>query len=205
MRIKAIFTTGFITILPLAVTIYAFFLIYSFLDDLVGNLIQAIFNYRVPGVGFAAGLILVLLVGFIASNIFGSRLIKYGDSLLQKLPLAKGVYTSAKQIIDAFTLQGQNAFQQVVLIEYPRRGVFVLGFVTGKTKGEINLKTNKTTINIFVPTTPNPTSGMLILAPQDEVVMLNMSVEEGMKVIISGGLFSPPVLSREEQEKVCLD
>ncbi|MBW6463418.1 MAG: DUF502 domain-containing protein [Firmicutes bacterium] len=154
-------------------------------------MIKTLFNYRVPGIGFAAGILLILLIGFIASNIIGSRLINFSDSLLQRLPLAKGIYTSAKQIIDAFTVQGKNAFQKVVLIEYPRKGLFVLGFVTGSSKGEIQEKTHGETLNIFIPTTPNPTSGMLILAPRHEVIELDMTVEQGMKVIISGGLFSP--------------
>jgi uncharacterized membrane protein len=194
-KMKKIFTTGLLTILPLAITIYVFYLVFSFLDNLIGDLIQAILGYRIPGVGFAAGLLLILLIGFIASNIIGSRLVEYSHSLLQRLPLARGIYTSARQIIDAFTVQGKNAFQKVVLLEYPRKGLYVLGFVTGNSKGEIQEKTHASTLNIFIPTTPNPTSGMLILAPSHEVIELEMTVEEGMKVIISGGLFSPPPLN----------
>lgn len=192
MNIKTIFTTGFLTILPLAVTIYVFYIIYNFLDILVGGMIKSIFNYHVPGIGFVSGLLLILIVGFIASNIIGKRLIDYGDNILQRLPLARGIYSSARQIIDAFTVQGQNAFQKVVLLEYPRKGLYVLGFVTGSSKGEIQEKTQGETVNIFIPTTPNPTSGMLILAPRKEVIDLQMTVEQGMKVIISGGLVSPP-------------
>jgi len=188
---KKIFTTGLVTILPLAITIYVFYLVFSFLDNLVGDLIQAIFNYRLPGIGFIAGLLLIMLVGFVASNLIGKRLIGFGDMLFQRLPLSRGIYTSARQIIDAFTLQGKNAFQKVVLLEYPRKGLYVIGFVTGSSRGEIQQKTHAETLNIFVPTTPNPTSGMLILAPRHEVIELDMTVEEGMKVIVSGGLFSP--------------
>ncbi len=204
MKLKTIFTTGLLTILPLAVTIYVFYLVFNFLDNLIGDLIKALFNYRVPGIGFAAGILLILVVGFVASNIIGSRLIEYSDRLLQRLPLAKGIYTSAKQIIDAFTVQGKNAFQKVVLLEYPRKGLFVLGFVTGSSKGEIQEKTHGETLNIFVPTTPNPTSGMLILAPRQEVIELDMTVEQGMKVIISGGLFSPTGDNIEEPETVVI-
>ncbi len=191
MKLKTIFTTGLLTIMPLAVTIYVFYVIFNFLDNLVGDLIKALFNFHLPGVGFAAGLLLILLVGFIASNIIGNRLINFFDRLFQRVPITRGIYSSAKQIIDAFTVQGKNAFQQVVLLEYPRKGLYVLGFVTGHSRGEIQEKTEEETVNVFVPTTPNPTSGMLILAPRHEVIELKMSVEEGMKVIISGGLFSP--------------
>ncbi len=198
MKLKTVFTTGLLTILPLAVTIYVFYLVFNFLDNLVGDMIKALFNYRVPGIGFATGILLIMLIGFIASNIIGSRLINFSDSIMQRLPLAKGIYSSSKQIIDAFTLQGKDAFQKVVLIEYPRKGLFVLGFVTGNSRGEIQSKTHEETLNIFVPTTPNPTSGMLILAPSHEVIELSMTVEQGMKVIISGGLYSPG----EEQKEL---
>lgn len=192
MNLKKIFTTGIFAILPLAITIYIFYLVYNFLDILVGGLIKSLFNYHIPGIGFAASLVLIFFIGFIGSNIIGKRLIDYGDRLLQRLPLARGIYSSARQIIDAFTVQGQNAFQRVVLLEYPRKGLYVLGFVTGSSKGEIQNKTHGETVNIFIPTTPNPTSGMLILAPKKEVIELQMTVEQGMKVIISGGLVSPP-------------
>jgi uncharacterized membrane protein len=191
MKLKTIFTTGLLTILPLAVTIYVFYFIFNFLDNLVGGLIESVFNFRIPGIGFASGLALILLIGFIASNIIGNRLINFFDHIFQRVPITRGIYTSAKQIIDAFTLQGKNAFQKVVLLEYPRKGLYVIGFVTGQSQGEIQQKTAEETLNIFVPTTPNPTSGMLILAPRHEVTELKMTVEEGMKVIISGGLFSP--------------
>ena len=191
MKLKTIFTTGFLTILPLAVTIYVFYVIFYFLENLVGGLIESVFNFHIPGIGFVSGLLLILLIGFIASNLIGNRLINFFDRIFQHVPITRGIYTSAKQIIDAFTLQGKNAFQKVVLIEYPRKGLYVIGFVTGHSRGEIQERTAEETLNIFVPTTPNPTSGMLILAPKHEVTELKMTVEEGMKVIISGGLFSP--------------
>ncbi len=190
--LKKIFMTGLLTILPLAITVYLFYFVYIFLDDLVGGLIKSLFNYRIPGIGFIAGIILVMIIGLIASNIIGNRLVKFADTIFQKLPLARGIYTSARQIIDAFTLQGKNAFQKVVLLEYPRKGLYTLGFVTGSSRGEIQEKTAEETLSIFIPTTPNPTSGMLILAPRHEVTELNMTVESGLKVIISGGLVSPP-------------
>ncbi len=192
MNIKRVFTTGVLTLLPLAITIYVFFLVFTFLDNLIGSLIMAIFDYRVPGAGFAAGILLIFLVGFIASNIIGKRLVTLGDKIFQRLPLARGIYSSARQIIDAFTVQGKDAFQKVVLLEYPRKGLYVLGFVTSTSRGEIQEKTEEETISIFIPTTPNPTSGMLILAPRSEITELKMSIEEGMKVIVSGGLVSPP-------------
>ncbi len=198
MNLKKIFTTGLLTLLPLAITIYVFYLVFTFLDNLLSTIIIRLFGFEFQGIGFIGGILLIMLVGFIASNIIGKRLIGLGDTILQRLPLARGIYSSAKQIIDAFTVQGQNAFQKVVLLEYPRKGLYVLGFVTGSSKGEIQDKTREETLNIFIPTTPNPTSGMLILAPRHEVTELSMTIDEGMKVIVSGGLVSPPGKSETE-------
>lgn len=192
MSLKKIFTTGLITLLPLGITFYVFYLIFNFLDKLLGGVVEKIFNFSVPGIGFAAGIILIFLVGFVASNLIGRKIIAIWDALFHKIPLTRSIYSSAKQIIDAFTLQGKHAFQKVVLLEYPRKGLYVIGFVTGSSKGEVQEKTHEDVVNVFVPTTPNPTSGMLILAPQKEVIEMDMTVEEGMKMIISGGLVSPP-------------
>lgn len=188
---KKIFTTGLITLLPLAITLYVFYVIFNFLDKLLGGVFESIFNYSVPGIGFAAGIILIFLVGFIASNLIGKKIIAVWDSVFQKIPLTRSIYSSAKQIIDAFTVQGKHAFQKVVLLEYPRKGLYAIGFVTGSSRGEVQEKTHEDVINVFIPTTPNPTSGMLILAPRQEVIEMEMTVEEGMKVIVSGGLVSP--------------
>ncbi len=191
MKLKTVFTTGLLTILPLAVTIYIFYVIFNFLDNLVGSLFESIFNFSIPGIGFATGLLLILIIGIIASNIIGNRLINFFDNVFRRVPITRGIYSGARQIIDAFAMQGKNAFQKVVLLEYPRKGLFAIGFITGRSRGEIQDKTTEETLNVFIPTTPNPTSGMLILAPKHEVTELKMTVEEGLKVIISGGLFSP--------------
>lgn len=200
MSLKKIFTTGLITLLPLGITIYLFYLIFNFLDKLLGGVVEKIFNISVPGIGFAAGIILIFLVGFIASNLIGRKIIALWDALFHKIPLTRSIYSSAKQIIDAFTLQGKHAFQKVVLLEYPRKGLYVLGFITGSSKGEVQEKTHEDVVNVFVPTTPNPTSGMLILAPKKEVIELDMTVEEGLKLIISGGLVSPPARKQLTEE-----
>ncbi len=193
MSLKKLFTTGLLTLLPLGITVYIFYFIFNFLENMLGGVIEFFFEIEIPGIGFAAGILLIFLVGFIASNIIGRRIIDCWDALFKRIPLTRSIYSSAKQIIDAFKLQGKHAFQKVVLLEYPRKGLFVLGFVTGSSKGEIQEKTHEDLVNIFIPTTPNPTSGMLILAPRREVIELEMTVEEGMKVIISGGLVAPPV------------
>ena len=113
------------------------------------------------------------------------------ERLLQKIPLAPKIYFAVKQIIQAFSLQGKDIFKQAVLVEYPRKGSYAVGFITGKCQGEVQEKTIGNLVNVFVPTTPNPTSGMLIMIAEEEIIYLNMSVEEGLKLIISAGVVVP--------------
>ena len=111
---------------------------------------------------------------------------------MERIPLVRILYAGVKQLLETIFLQKTNAFKRVALVEYPRRGAYVIGFITGESKGEVQDKTDKDMINVFIPTTPNPTSGFYILIPEDEVLMLNMTVEDAFKLIISGGIVSPP-------------
>lgn len=121
----------------------------------------------------------------------GRRLIKLGETILSKLPIVNIIYNSVKQFMEAIFLRRKSSFTQVVLIEYPRKGIYSVGFVTGNSKNRIQDATNEDLINIFVPTTPNPTSGMLILISKNSIIPLNISIEEGLKFVISGGIISP--------------
>lgn len=196
MNLKKYFTTGLLTLLPLFITLYIFVFVFNFLDNLIGPIFEKLFDRSITGLGFAIGLIAILLFGIIASNIIGKKIIDFGESLLRRIPLTKIIYSSARQIIDAFSLRKNRVFQKTVLIEYPRRGTYALGFVTDDAVGEIQAKTSLHLVNVFIPTTPNPTSGMLIMTPWEDVIELDMSIEDGMKVIISGGLVAP-----EHQER----
>lgn len=191
MSLKKTFTTGLLTLLPITITVYVFYLVFSALDNALGSIFEAILGMRIPGLGFLVGILLIFLVGSVASNFIGRRMISLGERILEQIPVARGIYRGVKQILDAFSLQKQ-LFQRVVLLEYPRKGLFVIGFVTGISRGEVQCKTHTEMVNVFVPTTPNPTSGVLVLVPRDEIIDLSMSVEDGMKLIISGGLVTPP-------------
>lgn len=122
----------------------------------------------------------------------GRKLIETGETLLAKIPLVRNIYLTVKQVIEALFLKNKTAFKQVVMFEYPRKGIYQLGFVTNMGRGEIQIKTNEEVVNVFIPTTPNPTSGMLVLIPKDDLIFLEMSVEQAMKMIISGGIVVPP-------------
>ncbi len=155
------------------------------------------FGIPLPGIGLLATLVLILLVGLLTANIFGRSLVNFYERLVDRVPLVKGIYTLFKQVSDTVFSRDRNAFRKVVLIEYPRKGIWAVAFVTGVSEGEVQEVTEKRLVNIFVPTTPNPTSGFYILVPQDEMIELKMTVEEAFKLVISGGMVTPP----QKQEK----
>ncbi|MFZ5946046.1 MAG: DUF502 domain-containing protein [Bacillota bacterium] len=202
-KMQAYFLTGLAVLLPTVISIYVFLIIFNFIDRLfLGKLPFAKYipglnhlnswAHSFPGIGFLTTIIFILLIGMLAKNILGKRLIHYFDRLMLSLPVVKSIYHAVKQIVEAFMHQGKDAFQKVVLIQYPRKGLYALAFVTGTSKGEIQAKTESEMVNIFLPTTPNPTSGFLLLVPKEDLIPLEMSVEEGIKLIISGGVVVPP-------------
>lgn len=138
------------------------------------------------------GLILgVWLVGFAARNIIIRKIFRYGERIFYKVPMVNKIYLTTRQISQAFLGEHQGVFQRVVLLEYPRKGIYSMGFVTSRGKGEIQQKTRENLINVFIPTTPNPTSGLLIMVPEEDVTPLEMSVGNAMKLVVSGGAVTP--------------
>ncbi len=195
--LKNYFLTGLLVILPISITLYVVWALIRGMDAILKYipakyLPETYLQIRIPGLGLILVVILVFVVGLLTRNIIGRKIVHLGENIVDRIPLVRVLYTGVKQLLEPLFLQKTNAFKRVALIEYPRRGVHVIGFVTGESKGEVQNKTSKDMMNVFVPTTPNPTSGFYILIPEDEVVYLNMSVEDAFKLIISGGIVSPP-------------
>ncbi|MBU1084140.1 MAG: DUF502 domain-containing protein [Candidatus Omnitrophota bacterium] len=195
------FFNGIVLLLPMAVTAA----LIGFLVIKVNNIIlEPIIRSLEPLIGgelneYAAKILIFLFVicaiafiGWGAKILVINRVFSFGEKVLIKVPVMGRVYNAAKQIFSAFMGQGKTVFKQVVLIEYPRKGLYSLGFTTGITKGEIKEMLGSGHINVFVPTTPNPTSGVFLISPKENLRFLKMSVEEGMKMIMSGGSVSPP-------------
>jgi uncharacterized membrane protein len=204
--IKNYFITGLLVILPIFITAYVIWALIRAMDVVlkyipVRYLPETYLNIYIPGLGLILVVILILAVGLLTRNFAGRRVVQFWDNLVDRIPLARIIYTAVKQFLEAFLFQKSDAFKRVALIEYPRRGIYVLGFITGETKGEIQAKTNKKMINVFVPTTPNPTSGFYILIPEDDLTVLDMSVEEAFKLLISGGLVSPNEAKKVRKKK----
>ena len=197
-RIRTYFLTGVVVTAPIGITLWLLWLVVDLFDRAVVPLIPDAYNptdilgRNVPGVGIVIVLILVTLVGALFTNVAGRFLVRFGERLVSRVPVVRTIYGVLKQIFDAVLAQSANAFREVVLIEYPRRGIWVIGFITSPTRGEVQRVTEEEMVNVFLPTTPNPTSGFLLFVPRKDCIPLDMTVEEGVKLVISGGIVSPP-------------
>jgi len=200
------FLTGLLIILPLVVTLWLFGLILRPVQRFATPAVMALINWSglgslldLPGAGVAAGIIglvltvvVIYIVGLLGGNFIGRRVVKKMDDLALSIPLVKSVYGSARQLIETFYSSADRTFESVVLVEYPRKGIYTVGLMTAPTEGELQDRTPGDMVNVFVPTTPNPTSGVLILTRRDELVFLDMGVEEALRFVVSGGIVSPP-------------
>jgi uncharacterized membrane protein len=185
--LKKYFLTGLLVVVPVTATVIVLKAILSWIDSILGDLPGTAIGLRFPGLGIITLVLLILAIGVISANYFGNRLLRSWDGIMQRLPLVRGVYTTVKQMMETFSVK--HNFSGVALVEYPRAGCYSIGFVTGQVAGEAAGLAGKH-LTVFVPTTPNPTAGFLLILPEAEVHQLDMSVEQGMKFIISLGLVS---------------
>jgi uncharacterized membrane protein len=181
------FITGLLVLIPLWVTFYVLSGLLGMIDSILGDLLSYVIGFRIPGLGIITLVGVILLVGMLSANYLGTQFLRYSDELMQRVPIVRGIYTTVKQIMETFSVK--HNFRGVALIEYPRKGCYSLGFMTGEVEGH-KLGLSGTFVSVFVPTTPNPTAGFLLLLPKEEVTHLDMTVDEGMKYIISLGLVS---------------
>ena len=182
---------GLAVVLPTVVTAYVLWFLFTKLDGILGSYLREKTGLTFPGIGLAAIVVILLLAGIMASNLIGKRLIRFLQKGLESIPLFNRVYVAIRQISETLLSERSNVLRQVALIEYPRRGAYSICFVTSENRGEIASKLARRTVNVFVPTSPNPTSGFMLLVPEEEIIPLDMSVEEGMKMVISAGSYTP--------------
>lgn len=195
------FVSGLLLLAPVGITIF----VLNFLIQKIGVPTRRMFFFFIPPnqssfvwieyslyVGaVVAVVVMIMVLGWLSQRLIGRALVNTLERIVDNVPLVNSVYNTVKQIRDTFVQQKQAVFQKSVLIEYPRKGVWVLGFLTGQGKGEIQHRTSADLLNVFVPTTPNPTSGFLLMVPRDEVHYLDMTISDAMKLIISGGAVVP--------------
>ena len=196
--LRSYILAGLVVWLPIVVT----FVVVRFIVDILDNTIALLPNsyqpehllgMNIPGFGVVLSLLLLIVTGIIATNILGQRLFSLGDALLARIPLVRSIYYATKQVIQAVFATNSQAFRKVMLVEYPRKGIWSLAFQTGSSNEEINAHTGEEMMSIFIPTTPNPTSGFLMIVPKREAIELNMTVEDALTYIISLGVMQHPL------------
>jgi len=194
-KLRRYFITGLLIILPAFVTVYFLYVIFRFIDGIWGKLInfylKRYLGFSIPGLGFILGVITVIIVGFIATNIFGKRILRVFENWFLKFPFIRQIYIPAKQIVDSFISKDKPAFKKVVLVEYPSKGIWAIGFVTNESFKEAEEKIGQELLHVFIATTPSPLTGFLIIIPKREVKFLDIPIEDGIKLIVSGGIINP--------------
>lgn len=191
-KIRNLFITGLLVLLPLVLTAYLFWNLFLILDNWSRPMFKHWLGVDLPGIGFVFTLLLIFSTGIFATNIIGKKIIDIGEYLLLKIPLIRNIYLSIKQILDGVFARQNVSFKKAILFEYPRRGLYQIGFITKETSIHFENITGEKMYNVFLPTTPNPTSGMFIMVPVKEAYELeDITIEEALKLIISGGILSP--------------
>ena len=196
-RIRSWFLTGILVMTPLILTIYVVWTFITFVDNLVVPLVPIDYRpsnylpFSIPGLGLIIVFLFTTLVGILATGLLGRTLIRLWENILNRMPVVRSVYSAIKQILETVMATQSDAFRQAVLVEYPRKDIWAIGFVTGSTKGEVSENVDKKMVNVFMPTTPNPTSGFLLFFPESDLIFLEMSVEDALKLVVSGGMVVP--------------
>lgn len=211
--IKRYFITGLVIWIPLAITAWVLSLIVNTLDQSLQLLPPSIhpinlIGFDLPGVGAILTLLIIFLTGLLAANFIGQKMVRWSEKLLSRIPVVNSVYHSVKQVSDTLFAPNGNAFRQALLVQYPRQGCWTIAFLTGKPAGDLINHLQGEHVSVYVPTTPNPTSGFFLMMPKAEVVELDMSVDEALKYIISMGVVAPPPARRfnpviESPEQPC--
>ncbi|MYZ47316.1 DUF502 domain-containing protein [Rhizobiales bacterium L72] len=204
MRLRNYFLTGIVVAAPIGITIYLSWTIIHWVDGWVKPIIPRAYNpdsylpFSVPGVGLVVAVVLLTLLGFLTANLVGRTIVGYGELLLDRMPVVRNLYRALKQIFETVLSESARSFKKVGLIEYPSKGLWALVFIATDAKGEVPHKVPEEDdlISVFLPTTPNPTSGFLLFVPRRNLIELEMSVEDGAKLVISAGLVTPKYQNR---------
>ena len=195
-KLRTIIVAGLLVWVPLGATIF----VLKLLIDLFGNLDSRMsdqLGFTIPGIGILLALLVLLGTGLIAANYFGKRFVDFWESLLERIPLVRNIYSAVKRFVEIILSDSAQSFSRVLLIEYPRKGLYSLSFQTSQNLGEIQEKTGEEVVCVFVPTTRNPTSGLILMVPEEDVIELDMNVEDALKMVISLGVVVPD----EDKEK----
>ncbi len=195
LSLRKYLIAGLLVWLPIAATVFIIRLFLTLLDNMILLLPaawrpQAVLGFEIPGFGLVMAVAILLLTGVFAANLFGRKLVDFWEGLVNRIPLVRSIYVSVKQVTETLLADGNQSFRKAVAVEYPRKGILSLGFMTGRALRTVDRQTKQPLVSVFIPTTPNPTSGFIIMVPEEEVHDLDISVEEAFKYIISLGVIS---------------
>lgn len=205
-RLRNYFLTGVVVAAPIGLTIWITRWFIDLVDTWFTPLIPEQYRpdnylpFNIPGIGLVIALVLLTLLGALTANIFGRSIIGFAENLVNRMPVVRSIYNALKQIFETVISQSGSSFQNVGLIEYPRPGVYSLVFISTSSKQEIAARIGEELVSVFLPTTPNPTSGFLLFVPRRDVIVLDMSIEEGAKMIISAGLVEPKYVPKPGED-----
>ena len=197
--IKRYFVSGVLVVVPIILTYVVIKFLVDTFDRLLQPLLCQLLGYNLPGLGIVVTFLLILLAGLLTRNFIGAEIHRLVEKLLNRLPIIRTVYSAAKQLLEAIALPSMNSFKEVVLIEYPRKGTFVICFISQKFKLEKDGQL-RDFMAIFVPSTPTPISGMVVIVAAEDVIYLDMTIEEAIKYLVSGGVVSPAVLRQKKRQ-----
>jgi len=184
-KLRAQFIAGIVIVVPIGAAILILRWLFLSIDNILQPVAQSLLGYTIPGLGIGITVVIIYLAGVIATNVIGRRLIRYGESLLARVPLFRYVYTGIRQILQSFTTR-EGGFLQVVLVEFPKQGMRAIGFVTSESR----LESGDKLLNVFIPTSPNPTSGYLEIVRESDVIRTSISIDDALKMVLSGGKVS---------------
>lgn len=196
--LKRDFLSGVIVVVPFILTYIVIKFLFETIDNILQPLLIHFFGYWLPGLGLVTTILIIVLAGLFTRNILGAKLYKFGDYLLERMPIIRPIYSAAKQLLEAVTMPSMNSFKEVVLIEYPRRGAYTVSFLSNK----FEIESKGTHVSVFVPSTPTPISGMVIIVPVEDIILLEMTIEEGVKFLVSGGVVAPELLKRKKVKDI---
>ena len=201
--LKRFFLTGLLIWVPLGITYWVISTIVKTLDGIIPPHIapQALFGLDIPGFGLLAVVLVVLVTGALGANLLGRRLVDLWEGLLARIPLVRSIYSSVKQVSDTILAPNGQAFRQAVLVQYPRQGLWTIAFITGKPSHEIEHKLPADCVSIYVPTTPNPTSGFFLMLPRAELIPLSIGVDAALKYVVSMGTVPPSAQAKPKADK----
>jgi uncharacterized membrane protein len=198
-ELRTTFLRGFVVSIPVALTYWFFSALLSGIDGILSPILEGILGRKIPGLGFISMMVIILLVGLLSRNIAARVLLNAFEKLLQQIPFVRAVYGAIKDLVGALGVGGKGkSFREVVLIEYPRAGLYTIAFVTNEMPYVAMNNDQKNFVNVYIPNPPNPTSGLLILVPREQAVKVNLTIEQGLKLVLSGGIVVPEILQQAQ-------